>query len=193
MANWLSYYQAARHREPSQQIQNAVKLCDGRERALDLGCGKLTETQYLLEAGFQRVDCVDATAEVGRFVDGIADQRIHFQQCSFTSFSYEPQVYDLVHARYALPFNGKDGFMDMIKNISHSLKCGGVFVGQLFGVEDTWNTPETKMIFHSADEVRTVVLTDFEFLELKEEKGMGRSASGERKFWHVFHFIVRKV
>ena len=105
--------------------------------------------------------------------------------------SLSPEKYDLISAQYALPFYGPKGFEEFIAKLISSLKVGGVFVGQFFGNRDGWNTPETNLAFQTREEAETL-LRDLKIEGFTEEEKDGKTASGENKHWHVFHFIASK-
>ena len=50
-----------------------------------------------------------------------------------------------------------------------SVKIGGLFTGQLFGPNDSWNLPESGMNFHSRSDVERL-LHRWTLLELTEEE-----------------------
>jgi hypothetical protein len=56
-----------------------------------------------------------------------------------------------------------------------SVKIGGLFTGQLFGPNDSWNLPENGMNFHS----RSERLRGWTLLELTEEDRPGKTKLGE--------------
>jgi hypothetical protein len=72
---------------------------------------------------------------------------------------------------------------------SHSLKSGGRFAGQFFGVNDSWaNNPE--MTFHTEEQVRAL-FDGFEVESFHEQDEDGSSLNGP-KHWHIFTVIARK-
>jgi hypothetical protein len=72
---------------------------------------------------------------------------------------------------------------------SSALRPNGLFVGHLFGPNDTWaDTPD--MTFHTREEVEAM-LAAFDVVQLREEDADGQAVGGA-KHWHVFHVIARK-
>ena len=61
-----------------------------------------------------------------------------------------------------------------------SVKPAGLFTGQLFGLNDSWNTPESGMNFHSRSDVEQL-LRGWTVLDLTEEDRPGKTKLGEDK------------
>jgi hypothetical protein len=72
-----------------------------------------------------------------------------------------------------------------------SLKPGGIFVGELFGTRDAWNTTDAGMNFHTRSEVENL-LRNLHTKQLIEDENDRNTASGQRKHWHVFHIIAQR-
>ena len=95
------------------------------------------------------------------------------------------------HAHFALPFTQKEQFSTVFARLKAALKPGGIFVGQFFGVNDTWNMPETTMTFLTHEQAQTQ-LTGLEIVEFEEEDQDGTTARGDARHWHVYHIIARR-
>ena len=191
MANFdISYYKNTYNAAPSELLVKALSFSrQNVSLTLDLGCGAGRDTRLLLEKGFI-VTAVDAQEEVAKYLHSLSRQeKLTFVHCSFYNFQF--QKYDIINARYALPFSPPDEFNVMFQRLKDSLLPGGVFVGQLFGPNDEWNTPASKMTFHSLNEVK-YLLADLEILEITETDKSGSLADGSSKHWHVFDIIARK-
>lgn len=157
-----------------------------------MGGGALNDTKYLLNEGFEHVMVVDIEPNVQEKVAEIDNPRLEASVTSFSQFDFPENKYDLVNAQYSLPFHGPEGFDELIKKITKSLKSSGIFVGQFFGDRDEWNTPENKITFQTKEEIESLLLP-LEVLEFIEEEKDGTTASGSTKHWHIFHFIARKI
>jgi hypothetical protein len=99
--------------------------------------------------------------------------------------------YDLVNARFSLPFQPPDLFRTTFDRITASLNPGGLLVGQLFGDRDGWNIAGRKMTFHTMDEAQGI-LDDWKTIVFREEDRDGLTTLGVRKHWHVFHIIAQR-
>jgi tellurite methyltransferase len=186
--NWEEFYQITKDRPPWPLLMRAVSLLGCVGEALDLGCGAGRDTRYLLAQGF-RVTAVDREAASLAVLSELSSERLRCVQSSFEDFAFGQ--YDLVNAHFALPFIQRDQFSVVFARLKASLKPGGIFVGQFFGVNDTWNKLETTMTFFTSEQAFSQ-LAGLEIVEFKEEDKDGETASGTLKHWHVYHVIARK-
>ena len=115
---------------------------------------------------------------------------MHAYVTSFEDFDFGDQRYDLAAALFALPFNPPETFDGVFRRIKQSLKSGGVFCGQFFGVNDTWSNKET-MTLHTKQQVEAL-FGDMVVIQLTEKEEDGTTANGTPKHWHVFHIITKK-
>ena len=97
-----------------------------------------------------------------------------------------------VNAEFSLPFISAAAFPSVFTKLMASVKIGGLFTGQLFGPNDSWNLPESGMNFHSRSDVERL-LRGWAVLELTEEDRPGKTKLGEDKHWHIFHIIARRM
>ena len=111
-------------------------------------------------------------------------------QSSFETFDFE--TYDLVNAHFALPFLAEEHFHLVFARIKQALHAGGLFVGQFFGVNDEWNTPENQMTFLTREQAE-VELRGLKTLVFREEDIDSHVADGTPKHWHVFHIIAQNA
>jgi tellurite methyltransferase len=189
--SWKKYIDKRKGSPPRALLLESLRYVPGRAIVLDLGAGAMNDARYLLSHGFNQViavDCDDAAEECAKeFTD---DPRFTFIKSSFDSFKFPSEV-DFINASYALPFNSPSTFQALVKNIKQSLKKSGVFSGQLFGKKDSWNVPGSDKTFLSRAEAEDL-FKEMEILKFLEEEEDGKSALGEMKHFHVFHFIVRK-
>ena len=166
-----------------------VSLLSQRKDALDLGCGAGRDTRYLLEHGFM-VTAVDNDPHAIKLMEEISQDRLRIVQSSFETFDFE--TYDLVNAHFALPFLPIEHFHLVFSRIKRSLRAGGLFVGQFFGVNDEWNTPGNRMTFLTREQAEAE-LKDMRTEVFREEDVDSHVADGTPKHWHVFHIIAQKV
>jgi tellurite methyltransferase len=192
MSDWTTYFKKHALRKPREQLVQALAFCKTKERALDLGAGTLIESKHLLDAGFNSVTAIDSSALCKEFAEMLPKENFELIISSFQDFTFMPQTYDLINAQYALPFHGKKDFDSFIEKIIASLKPGGILVGQFFGIRDGWNTDDSVLAFQTKEEVLEL-LKNLEMVECIEEEKEGKTASGNEKYWHVFHVIARKV
>lgn len=191
MSSWEQYFKVHTARAPRPEVVKAVAYCATKNHALDLGAGTLVDSKFLLETGFVKVDAVESAPEVLDIAKEIADPRFTLYHTSFQDFVFISNTYDFISAQYALPFHGPKDFSQFIEKIKDSLVPGGIFAGQLFGVNDGWNTPGAQHAFQTRDEA-LAFFADMETILFEEKEYESGTASGKQKHWHIFEFIVRK-
>lgn len=187
---WVRFYDITRDQPHWALLERAATLLGRPGHALDLGSGAGRDTRYLLAQGWT-VTAVDREAAAVALLAELPRERLQVVQSSFEDFDYGHEVYDLVSAQYALPFNSKASFNRVFARVKQSLKPGGIYTGQFFGIHDQWNTPETDMTFLTREQV-DALLSDMQVIELNEEEHMGNVATGESKYWHTFQVIAQK-
>jgi tellurite methyltransferase len=171
---WEDFYKITRDKPPWPLLIQAVSLVAHKERALDLGYGAGRDTRYLLQQGFH-VTAVDKEFHAMAQLADLPQQNLRLVQSSFQDFSFE--TYDLVNAHFALPFNPKDSFDEVSARIMTSIRPGGIFVGQLFGIHDEWNKPGSTMTFHTKKQAEEL-FTRMKVIEFKEEDVDSHIANG---------------
>jgi ubiquinone/menaquinone biosynthesis C-methylase UbiE len=167
----------------------ALSYVAHKDAAIDLGSGALNDVTHLLEAGFKQVIAVDKKPVALEIARSLPSDRFEYVISPLESFEFPTDSFDLVNAQYSLPFIAPHEFESVFHNITASLKDGGIFTGQFFGDRDEWSS-NTAMTFHTKEQAIRL-LSSFETLSFEEEEQDKRTAAGEMKHWHVFHFIVR--
>ena len=186
MNTWQEYYQNTQNRPPSKLLVEAVGFLDSKHKALDLGSGSLVDSKYLLSLGF---DVVAVDKEPAP--EQIIDPRFRFEQKLFRDYDFPENNFDLVNAQFSLPFHGKENFDLLVTKILNSLSPNGVFVGQLFGLRDEWNTPHSELFFCSKEKVEELFKST-QIIKLEEVDKLGRLAHGQIKQWHYYNVIAKK-
>ncbi|HEV2187171.1 MAG TPA: class I SAM-dependent methyltransferase [Stellaceae bacterium] len=189
---FAAYIAARRFDPPRPLLMRAAALTVTKDHALDAGAGALNATKYLLSAGFAHVTALDSAPASQKAAEELPPDRVTFVLSRFEDFAYPARAYDLVNAEFSLPFIRRENFAAVFAALLGSVKPGGLFTGQLFGLNDSWNTPESGMNFHARDEVERL-LRGFDVLELEEEDHPGKTKLGEAKHWHIFHLIARRM
>lgn len=187
-ADWSEYYKASIAKPLHPHYENLnPHLSEGGE-ALELGCGVGHGVLHLLEKGY-RVTAVDAEEEAlailrSRLPNGAPARtvRSHFQ-------NLELGTYDLVTAHFCLFFLSPAEFSAFWPRVVDSIKPGGLFSGQLLGVNDEWRDRGYTVLTRA--EVDSL-LSPFDVLFLEEVERDGETAVGTKKHWHVFHVVARK-
>ncbi len=189
------YFEKTRSTGASKTLVEALALVPSRAEALDLGSGSGRDSLFLLEQGFKHVVALDsesAAARVLEFVPEDKKSKIEFVQQRFDEFEFGQERFDVINAQYSLAFNPRDTLVDVFERLKASLKSGGVFVGNLFGDHDEWNTPNDTRTYLSRKEVETL-LEGLEVVSLTEiDDPHGTTAAGGQKHWHKFDVVAQK-
>lgn len=188
MSSWQVYNENRKKKPPSKLLEKALLFLPHKGRALDLGSGPLVDAKYLESEGFM-VEAVDSYS--GNSLELEEGSTIVLHINDFNEYEYPTDVYELINAQYSLPFIEPKDFHEVFAKIRRSLKLDGIFVGQLFGPNDQWNTQDSKKTFLSGQEIQEL-FTGFEFLEFEEKKGKDFLTAGGDKYWHLFNVIARK-
>jgi tellurite methyltransferase len=189
-ARFARYIEARRFDPPRPLLMKAVTLADGKEHALDAGAGALNATKYLLSAGFATVTAMDAAPRAREVAAELGDDRVTFALSRFEDFDFPASRYDLVNAEFSLPFINRGDFAATFTRLLRSVRPGGIFTGQLFGPNDSWNVKNSGMSFHTRGEAEAF-FRKFDLMHFEEEDHPGTTKLGEPKHWHIFHIIAR--
>jgi SAM-dependent methyltransferase len=185
---WAGYYEATSTRLPRRFLTDALERRVGEPGfAIDLGCGAGVETIALLEAGWtvlaidQEADAIDWLATRAR----PNDLNLQLMRASFEGLALPPS--DLIFAGLSLPFCHPSHFPRLWLQIKASLHPGALFVGDFFGVRDSWHG-NSAMTFHSVEDLKDL-LHRFTTEELEEIEADGQAYSGP-KHWHRFEVVA---
>lgn len=187
--SWDRFYQLTKDKPPSTGLLKAVALAERPGAALDLGCGAGRDTRYLLAQGFQ-VTAVDQDPAVLATLAQLSTEHLSIVQSAFAQFAFAH--YDLINAHFALPFMDKDTFSTVFTRLKDALKPHGIFVGQFFGIHDSWNTnPNAGITFftrtQALDELKGLDIIAFDEVDID-----GHTVEGKAKHWHIYHITARK-
>lgn len=99
---------------------------------------------------------------------------------------------DLIVANNSLPFCNKDSFNTMWNEIKKNIVKNGYFVGNFFGLNDSWKDLKKQMTFLGKEQILSL-FDDFEIISLKENESDEKTGLGEMKHWHRFFVIAKKL
>ena len=116
-------------------------------------------------------------------------ERFTFLNTSFEEIENLPKC-DLLVSNFAIPFCHPQNFDKFWKTICNSIKSGGYFLGNFFGLEDGWKINK-KMIFLNIEQVREM-FEDFEMLEIKEKIYDAKTGMEIMKHWDVIDVFAKK-
>lgn len=189
--SWSDHLLSTKDFPPSTLLVEALPAVSMRNQALDLGAGGLKDTRYLLAQRFAHVTVVDQEPTAQTLAEKIANPSLEVVITPFDQFAFPIERYDLINAQFSLPFNPRNTFSTMMEKLKASIAPSGIFCGQLFGTEDEWNTPTSKLTFHTKEEAERL-FAGYTLLTFSERIRDGVLANGTPKHWHLFHIIAKK-
>lgn len=151
----------------------------------------MRDTKFLAK-NFEKVIAVDKNDLEN--LPNVSDfPNINLVQCKFEEFGFARYNFDIINARFSLPFVSPVNFEIMWKELTNSLTQNGIFVGQFFGTEDEWNGHNSDKSFHSQTEVEELIKQqNLKVLKLEEIKKAGFVNITEPKFWHYYNIVAQK-
>ena len=174
---WENYYQKIKGRAPRKLVLDALEKFPVPLQAVDLGCGDGTESALLLERGWNVLAVDGEPAAIEHLMNKVSGEkraRLQTQVAKFKDIVFPPA--DLIHASLSIPFCEPEHFDALWQKIVNSVKPGGYFAGQFFGVRDSWAV-NTDMTFHTEGQV-SKMLEPFEIESFHEMDEDGNATSG---------------
>ena len=196
--DWAAYYRKTGDRPPRATLLAALDRFDAEEAAaggprlaVDLGCGGGRDVVEMLRRGW-RVLAIDAESAAVDHLRGRADiapdAPLDTQVARFEDAAWPAA--DLVNSSFALPLCPPEHFAAVWARIRDSLRPGGRFAGQLYGMRDSW-VGRPGMTF--VDRARLdALLAGLDVEMLDEEEDDSTTPRGEQKHWHVYHIVARR-
>ncbi len=191
--DWAAYYQALKDRPPRETAVFARRRFSPPGVAVDLGCGAGRDTLPLLAAGW-RVIAIDRepsaiealeAATPSEWRDCLEARLAPFEEAEW------PAV-DLIVSSFALPLAPKAKFPALWRRIRQTLKPGGRFAGQLYGIRDSWargGAPDGVVAFERDHCLWMLAGLRVELFEEEEHDGI--TPRGGAKHWHIFHIVAQ--
>lgn len=186
---WSEYNQRTKEKPPSDLLVLALDNVSEKDKAIDIGAGSLKDSKYLLNEGF-KVTAIDSNPDIKEIASSFDNEKLHAHNSSFEEFDFPENEYDIASAMFALPFIKPKKFDSVFLKIKNSVKSGGIFCGQFFGINDTWSTNPV-MTFHTKEQILNL-LEGFEIIKFEEVEKNGVAIIGGMKHWHFFNVICRK-
>lgn len=186
------YYNNTQSENPRKNVSyfiNEIKC--NPSNAIELGSGAGNDTVYLIKNNWN-VCAIDREDVEGRITNRLNKQeleRFSFKKQEFENLKLEKN--NLIVANYCLPFCNKDKFKELWDKIKESISPNGYFVGNFFGVNDSWNGMKDQMVFLSNTQVMEL-FNDFDVVRFKEVEKDGLTGLGIMKHWHIFDVIAKR-
>ncbi|MEO8210205.1 MAG: class I SAM-dependent methyltransferase [bacterium] len=196
--DWDSFYKVRSNQNPRETVLKVLEIFEKEniERkkllVIDLGCGHGADTLELLKRNW-RVLAIDNDLNGLKLLEQsvLPEWKNNLQTSKQPFESVKLKKCDLINAGYSIPFCSPEYFMKLWNEIVHSIKPGGRFSGQLFGVNDDWSNIST-MTFHTKEQVLKL-FDKFEIEYFEEKDADGFTAEKVAKHWHVFSVVAKKV
>jgi len=197
--SWKDYYITVKDRPPRETLLTALSFFEKESRnsdklfAIDVGCGSGTDTGELLNKGWKvlAIDKEEIAIELlqNKFNDYFNSGRLITKAESFENLNL--QTTDFINASYCLPFCHPEHFKNLWDKINKAIKLNGRFAGNFFGEKDEWSKSDD-MTFHPEKKVREMFENyEIEFFHERDEDG--ETADGNKKHWHVFSVVAKKI
>lgn len=193
MRNIEKYYNNTESEKPKNNVQYFIdKVKFNPSKAIELGCGAGNDTIYLIKNNWNliAIDREDVEERISKRLSKEELRKFTFQKQSFENLEIEKS--DLIVANYSLPFCEKDKFEELWNKIKTSITNEGYFIGNFFGLNDSWKETKAEMVFLSKEEIMEL-FRDFEIIRFKEIEKDALTGLGKMKHWHIFDVIAKKV
>ncbi len=192
MENAKQYFEKTKLNPPRPLTKKFIEMNINPQKAVELGCGAGNDTAYLIKNGWDviAIDVEDTEQMILEKLNSKEKIKFEFSKQNFENIDlYET---NLILANYSIPFCKKDNFKEFWKKIEKNIIKDGYFVGNFFGVKDSWKDIKKDNVFLSKEEVLKLFEKNFEIILFEEIENDKQTANGNMKHWHIFNVIARK-
>ncbi len=194
--SWNEYNKNTANNPPRKLCQEAVKLVNNKDQALDAGAGALNDTKYLLDLGFE-VAAIDFNPDVIAIAKKINNPKLFARVANLEEYHPPKNTYNFVNAMFTLPFIKPKNFKFVFKGLYESLVSGGIMAFQLFGDKDQWAETAEEDRFHKSmtflnSEQVAKLLEDKIVIKNEEVIQETKLAVGGFRKSHEFRVILKK-
>jgi tellurite methyltransferase len=192
---WDEYYEAVSGRPPRELFRQAIirfgQADQPSQLAIDLGCGAGTETVALVSQGW-RVLAIDQQPEaIAQVMARVAPEHQSRLATQILSFEHvELAGSDFIWAGLSLPFCSPEHFPRLWEKIVASLRAGGRFAGDFFGIRHAWAN-QKEMTFHTVKQIKALC-QPLHIEYFITEEGEKLTAHDGLQHWHAYSVIARK-
>lgn len=192
MKDAQKYYEVTKESRPHKLTQKFINMKIIPDKAIDLGCGAGRDTVYLIKNGWKvlAIDKENSKEYIDLKLNEEERKNFKFQCQDFENIKLEKVK--LIVANFSIPFCSKDKFEDLWNSITQNIIQNSYFVGNFFGLKDSWADNKNKKIFLSKDEVLKLFESSFEIIDFQEIEKDGETALNGVKHWHIYNIIARK-
>ncbi len=192
LKNAKKYYEATKDSGPHIITKKIINMNIKPEGAIDLGCGAGRDTTYLIKNGWNvlAIDKENTKEYIDKNLNDEERTRFRFECQNFENIKLEKT--QLIVANFSIPFCSKDNFYKMWNSIVQNICKNGYFVGNFFGLNDSWKETKKEMVFLSKEQVFNLFKDEFEIIEFDEIEKDAKTASGSMKHWHIYNIIAKR-
>jgi SAM-dependent methyltransferase len=183
-------FEASFGKRPHPLVVQACSLVSTPEYALDIGCGAMNESRYLLSQGFS-VDAIDTTPLITDIQFRPSETTFHPIIGNFNTYIFEAEKYNLAIFINGMSFLSRKNTLDSFSVIHTALKEDGIFAATAFGTDHEWNVADSSRIFFTEMALREI-LVDFDIISLNEERSIRTAYSGAETVWHSYNILAKK-
>lgn len=193
MEDIQKYYENTENALPHLMVKKFINMNIKPKNAIDLGCGAGRDTIYLIKNGWKvlSIDKEDNREIIASKLDNEEIEMFDFRCLNFENIELEKN--NLLVANFSIPFCNKGYFNDFWNKISNSIFKDGYFVGNFFGLNDSWAKTKKEMVFLSKDQVLKLFKDSFKIIEFNEVDKNGKTGLGKMKHWHIYNVIAKKI
>lgn len=186
------YYENTENALPHLMVKKFINMSINPKYAIDLGCGAGRDTKYLIKKGWKvlAIDKEDTSEIISRKLNNDELEKFNFKCQNFENIELEKN--DLLVANFSIPFCNKDYFNEFWNKISNCINLNGYFVGNFFGLNDSWANTRKQMVFLSKEQVLELFKNSFDIVEFNEVEKDGKTGLGKMKHWHIYNIIAKK-
>lgn len=186
------YYENTENALPHKIVRDFIEMNVQPSKAVELGCGAGRDTVFLIKNGWNvlAIDREDTRKYISKKLDDEEKTRFSFKSQKFENIKLEEN--NLLVANFSIPFCDKDCFYEFWNKIVDSIQENGYFVGNFFGLNDSWVKIKNKMVFLSKEQVLELFKDSFEIVCFNEIEEDAKTGMGIMKHWHIYEVIARK-
>ena len=190
--NAEQYYNNTESNKPTQNVKYFFENYEcNPQKAIDIGCGAGNDTVYLINKGWEvtAIDREDVESRISKRLNQEQLAKFKFQRQIFEDIKLEKC--NLIVANSSLSFCKKEKFQELWNKINNSIEQNGYFIGNFFGVNDSWAKSKPNMKFFTESEVKEL-FKDFKIIKFKEVEKDGATGLKKMKHWHLCIVIAQK-
>ena len=202
MQDWAKYADKTKAMAATEPLKKAMALLESDGgfalneplRAVDLGSGAGRDTLFLLQNGWN-VTAIDKSYDMvrslqdatkGKYINQLSIEHTSIEDCKLSSCH-------LINAHHSLPFCSRENIDNVMQKMIAGLVTGGYCCGTFFGNHDEWSR-KGNIITLTEAELRNYFSVGCSIEFFKDSKPFeGKTISGDKKIWHIFSFVVKKV